>query len=186
MKQVLVAVVALVIVVPVSAFPQGSGGTIAVFSDLAGTDCNIEVSASSIFVVYFFHIWHQGVRGVEFSAPIPPCLGVVHIGENSDFAKIGDTLSGVVIQYGECLPAPINSLRVTYFANTLTENCCYWPALAAPDEPSGEIRVLDCESNVVYGTGGRAIANPDGTCMCNFPVPVEQTTWGGIKALYVE
>jgi hypothetical protein len=167
------------------AFPQGPSGTVALFSDLEGTDCSIVVPASGIFQVHFFHIWHQGARAVEFSAPIPQCLGAIHLGENSDFlSKAGDTLTGVTIDYQECLPAPISLVRVTYFANAPTENCCYWPALAHPDEPSGEIVVQDCELNTVYATRGRALANPTANCPCNFPVPTEVTTWGEIKSMY--
>ena len=53
-----------------------------------------------------------------------------------------------------------------------------------PSAPSGEIEGVDCmePANKTFPTGGGGRINSDQTCDCN--VPVEDTTWGGIKALY--
>jgi hypothetical protein len=50
----------------------------------------------------------------------------------------------------------------------------------APNKPG--VRAVDCAENSVIITGGQARVNPDGTCQC--AVPVNETTWGNIKALY--
>jgi hypothetical protein len=75
-------------------------------------------------------------------------------------------------------------MTIEYFIQGLTGPCCRYPVLPDPRLPSGKIEARDCVQNVMYPTGGRGIINPNATCQCTFPVPVEETTWGQIKSLY--
>ncbi|MCK4776515.1 MAG: hypothetical protein KAT30_17080, partial [Candidatus Krumholzibacteria bacterium] len=75
--------------------------------------------------------------------------------------------------------------RIDYFAQGLSPPCSYIQVVADPlaYDPPG-IQVADCAfpPNVVNATGGDVVVNPDASCMCN--IPVEETTWGKVKALY--
>jgi len=49
---------------------------------------------------------------------------------------------------------------------------------------TGDILAVDCSNPgvLIFPTGDRGIANQNQSCMCS--VPVEETTWGQIKAQY--
>jgi hypothetical protein len=61
-----------------------------------------------------------------------------------------------------------------------------YPVLPNPNFPSGKIEVGDCSNHVVFGVGLVATLNGNSSCPCGYPVPVEETTWGSVKALYAE
>jgi hypothetical protein len=56
----------------------------------------------------------------------------------------------------------------------------------APIWPSGQINGADCNylPNKTFPEGGQIVINPNETCECMRPVPVQETTWGQIKSLY--
>jgi hypothetical protein len=74
-----------------------------------------------------------------------------------------------------------------YFVQGGSESCCFYPLLPDPDPSTGgNVRVVDCDGNTVAATGLVATVNGNATCPCGYPVPVEETTWGQVKALYTE
>jgi hypothetical protein len=62
--------------------------------------------------------------------------------------------------------------------------CCSYPVL--PHGDTGLLRGGDCGGNVVVVNGVTSILNGDQSCPCTVPgpVPIEQSTWGALKALY--
>jgi len=48
------------------------------------------------------------------------------------------------------------------------------------------IEVVDCAQNKLIASGRYGVVNPDSYCDCDgdVSVPVQKTTWGGIKAMY--
>jgi len=185
MTRLLAVLVTIVALLAGAVSAQGPGGTIALFSDPAGTDCNIVVPDNGFINVYAFHIWHQGAKAVQFSAPIPACFQVIHLGTIPAFQMtLGNLVSGISISYQQCLTGAVYLSRSDFYEVGLTEPCCRYPVLPDPHAPSGDIVVVDCVDNKITGTGGRAIVNPDASCPCTYPVPVKETTWGAIKAQY--
>jgi len=61
-----------------------------------------------------------------------------------------------------------------------------YPVLTNPEVVSGQIEVTDCDNDVIFGVGLVATINGNASCPCGYPVPAVETTWGRVKALYVE
>jgi hypothetical protein len=159
------------------------GGSFGLFGDPGGTDCNVWDVVPSVVIIYVVHVMHTGAIGGQFSAPSPPCNLMIWLSDNWIMpVTIGDSQTGVSVGYGGCLAAPTLVLSMNFFAQGITPPCCTYPVLPDPAAPSGQIEVMDCASNLLYATGGRAIINPTDNCGCN--VPVEETTWGRVKAMY--
>lgn len=160
-------------------------GTIAMFSDAAGTNCNVFAREDEAFQVYIFHMMTRDVAGIRFSIPIPACLQALKFSEASPFTTIqGNSTTGMSIDYETCPTWSFLVLTVMYYSIGVTEPCCRFPVLPDPRHPLEFIEALDCSDNWIPVTGGRAIVNPNSTCPCIGPVPIERTTWGQLKALY--
>jgi hypothetical protein len=99
----------------------------------------------------------------------------------------GNSQSGVTVIYALCFGAPIqiHVLTINYFGYGTTPPCCVYRPTAHPHAPSGQIEVYDCDYNLLFGTAGCAVINPDASCPC-WATPTEQSTWGKVKALYAE
>ena len=50
----------------------------------------------------------------------------------------------------------------------------------------GQVEVVDCQFASRIATGLTGTVNGNVTCPCGYPVPVEETTWGRVKSLYIE
>jgi hypothetical protein len=182
----------LVVLVTVSLFAfgsaqaQGSAGILSVYADPYGTECNIYDFVPGILQVYVVYNYHPGTLMVQFSAPKPDCFGTaIWLQDLPSYPIIdGNSQTGVWVAWPACQPAPALVMTIEFFVQGLTGPCCRYPVLPDPRLPSGKIEAFDCGQNIVYPEGGRGIINPNATCLCTFPVPVEETTWGQIKALY--
>ncbi|MFQ5510295.1 MAG: hypothetical protein ACE5EO_00445, partial [Candidatus Krumholzibacteriia bacterium] len=92
--------------------------------------------------------------------------------------------TGVAVGYGQCVAAPIHNLTINYFASGSTPPCCAFTVDADPALPSGQIEVVDCSNNLLIGVGFVSTVNGNANCLCIDPV--EDSTWGRVKSLYVE
>jgi hypothetical protein len=136
-----------------------------------------------ILNIYVVHVWHSGVTAVDFSAPSPPCNLAIYLADVPIWPiTLGNSQTGVVVGLGSCYPAPTHVLTMQFFAQGLTPPCCKYKVLPDPAVPSGQIEVIDCTANLLFATGGTAIINPGPDCGCD--VPVQETTWGKLKAMY--
>jgi hypothetical protein len=157
-------------------------GNIGIFADQAGTSCNIS-SASPLLYVYFVHVNAVGATASQWAAPAPPCMTATHVMDIVPFEVLGNTVTGIAVPYGTCKTGTFCLISALYYV-TAAEPCCHWPVVADPYVASGKVEIADCEYNLTYGTGGQAIVNATESCNCN--VPFENTTWGQVKAIYVE
>jgi len=164
------------------AFAQG--GSIGVFSDAAGTSCNLIDGAAGLLSFYVVHTLTPGASASQFIAPAPACmLGASYLSDTAPFSvTIGNSQNGVAIGYGACLAAPIHILTINFFGGGLTTPCCYYGVFPDPLVAAGQIEVVDCAENLLFATGGEGVINPDATCQCD--VPVYDTTWGQIKSIF--
>jgi hypothetical protein len=186
MTRLLIVLLVVMTLASASVYAQGPAGIVSVFSDPYGTECNIYDVVPGILQVFVVYNYHSGAEAVQFSAPIPDCFGTaIWLQDLPSYPIVdGNSQSGVRVALGGCMPAPAVVMTIEFFIQGLTAPCCRYPVLADPRLPSGKIEALDCAQNIVYPEGGRGIINPDATCLCTFPVPVEETTWGQIKSLY--
>lgn len=163
---------------------QAQGGTIMVFSDTNGLDCDFHDNAPGLCPFYVLHFAMPGATASQFAAPKPSCYLATYLSDTSVFAvTIGNSQSGVAIGYGACLPAPVHILTINYFCQGLTQECCFYDVVADPATPSGQIEVVDCSENLLIGWGGTSVINPAPWCCCRC-TPTEDSTWGKVKSLY--
>ncbi|UCG53347.1 MAG: hypothetical protein JSW58_07280 [Candidatus Latescibacterota bacterium] len=182
MKTVFVVVVATVIFALPAA---GQPGSIGIFADPGGTDCNLPDTQSGLTSYHIVHVNTPGAVAAQFYAPQPPCLDAMYLSDTFVYALYwGNSQTGIAVSYGTCLSSPIYICAINYFTQGLTEPCCYYPVLPDPAAPSGRIEVVDCNHETVYATGGTGIVNSNLSCTCD--VPTKYSTWGKVKALYAE
>jgi hypothetical protein len=158
-------------------------GFLGVFRDPGGTVCSFEDRSPGIVPFHVVHVGTGGATACQYSAPKPDCLAATFLSDTNVFpVTIGGSQGGVSIGYGTCRTGPIHVQTISYFTMGTTGACCYYPVL--PDPAVGVIGTVDCSFNPSTATGGKGIVNSNATCTCN--VPAEDTTWGGVKALYTE
>ena len=179
MKKVLLMTLS---VICVSGLAYGQDvGSIDIFADPGLTSCNITTPPAGVFSAYIAHTHvGDGATAVQFKLDTPPTM--INVGEIPSFQlTIGSTTTGVSISYSACKTGTFQILLVNYVPGGVTPPCSWISVVPDPSDPG--IQFADCSSNTVYlPSAGQARVNPDGTCSCT--VPVNETTWGGIKALY--
>lgn len=181
MKKVVFLTVALVFAASM-AFAQA--GSIGIFGDPGGTDCNLNDTVAGLTPYYAVHVNAVAVAS-QFSAPKPACMTATYLSDTAAFpVTIGNSQTGVAIGYGACQVSPTLVLTINYFTTGTTPACCYYPVYPDPAAESGQIEVVLCDNSLVFATGGVGIVNADGTCLCD--VPARQSTWGKVKSLYSE
>jgi len=160
-------------------------GDIGIFADNAGTTCNLS-GAPGLLNVYFLCVGAIDATSSEWAAPHPACLTAEHISDSSPQPIfLGDTETGISVGYGTCKTGTFLIMMATYNVLTPATVCCYWPVGPDPRfSGSGKIETSDCGFMMHFPPGGQAVVNATSGCTCS--VPVEDTSWGRVKALYAE
>ena len=175
------------VIVATASFVWAQAGCIGLFRDTGGMDCNLlDMPGVTLYHLVHVSITMGGATGCQFSAPQPACCLALYLSDQQIFPiTLGNSQTGVAIAYGACMLSPIHVLSMQYFTQGTTPPCCAYPVLPDPNLPSGQIEIVDCEFNVVYGVGGTGMINADASCPC-LATPAEETTWGQLKSLYSE
>jgi len=173
-------------------FAQVEPGSVAVYSDPGGTNCNLTEPGGMAFL-YYFLAGSPGASGVEFSTDITGVVAWSHVASvlsDSNWLLIGDFLSGASVAWGDCLSGNIYLGYEILNAIGPSPACSYIYVTGHP-VPSipGETHPIysDCgpsggELHVIHGS--YMAINPDETCQCPGTIPAEESSWGHIKALY--
>jgi len=165
-----------------------AGGSIGIYADPAGVDCNIRDVPSGLMTVYIVHTNTAGATASQFSAPKPACMtGATWLSDTAVFpVTLGNSQTGVTVGYGSCRAEPIHVLTMNYLVTDPSQSCCMYRVLPDPGLGSGKVEVVDCAFNLQYGTGNTSTVNANSSCLCGLEsvIPTEQTTWGHMKALY--
>lgn len=179
MKKALLLTVALMLCAG-AAFAQY--GTIGLYGDMGGTSCWLNDKVAGLTPYYVVHMNTVSAAAAEFAAPKPACLLATWLSDTNAFpVTIGNSQTGVSIGYGSCRAAPVLILTLNYFTAGTTPACCLYPVL--PHPINGGPWMVDC-TQTQYPVGTNiAVVNGNETCTCE-SVPTEDTTWGGVKALY--
>ncbi len=185
MKRILVLAVCLTLAGTLAIAQPGSIG---VFADTGGTNCEIYDSAPGLITTYVVHVYTPGATASQFKLDCSTWNNGVwtHLGETYPYTSvIGNTQVGVAIAYGTCVASPNLIATVNWFGNGLASTCQFCQVVADPTAVPPGIYVADCEDppNVLTATGGDVVINPvDPDCRCN--IPAKETSWGKMKALY--
>jgi hypothetical protein len=170
------------------AFAQA--GSIGLFSNTAGTDCNIYDQAPSLVTIYVVHVYTPGATSARFLVDdVSGGHQLTLLSYAPAYTHYGDcTISayglGCLIEYGNCITSPNVILTISYFGEGTTPPCSYIQITEDLTASPPGIYVMDCASppNLLTATGGDVVINPDASCMCN--IPTKTTSWGLIKVLY--
>jgi hypothetical protein len=177
MKKVLLLALA---VICVSSLAYGQNvGTIDIFGDAQLQSCN--VTAAGQFSIYVAQTNSGGSTAVAFRIDRPATM--LRLGDTPAFPlAIGDSDNGIGVVFNTCLTGTFLVLTVSYFDQG-TAGCEWMTILGDLSSTSQRIGIVDCDDiKWESDQAGQARVNPDGSCQC--AVPVEETTWGGIKSLY--
>jgi len=166
-------------------------------SDVLG-DC-VRIDTPGQTTIYVLHSITGGATGCRFRIQAGPGMTMTYVSETHDFPMtIGDTQTGMTVCYNTCLPGPLYRMAaITYMAYG-TSACAELRIVPHPGSESVEERDCNFQTNGgVLVQNLKVATNPDClTCPPVFsypgpgipfdcsPLPVEESTWGRIKALY--
>jgi hypothetical protein len=179
MKRLAIMILAA-ISIPSAAFTWA--GAIGVFSDAAGTNCNVYDTPDGYIPLYIYHTYSTGAKGSEFKLVVP--AGWTHLGDIPAFeGTVGTPLEGVSIDYVTCRTGNFFVYQCSFLGDGSTPACSETAVqiVPSPNASTGGLQGIDCTDKIVPLGTYSPVVNNDGTCPL---VPVETTTWGGIKALY--
>jgi hypothetical protein len=170
-------------------------GSIGLFADPTLAECNVGIPPSGIIHIYAGHVNMTSSASqfcVDYSALIVAPNIFLSETATSPFLAIGTSrcdevpAEGISIAYGTCQSGSVMILDIQFFIQGPVAPCSYLSVLPDPVAPiAGEVLSANCATPPLFeiATGGQAIANwSDPECICS--VPVAESTWGGIKALY--
>jgi hypothetical protein len=162
-------------------------GSIGLFADVGATNCDVYDVVPGLVIVYVVHVYTPGATAAQFKVD-HLSWGAGTLTYLAEFATppyipIGNSQTGITIAYGSCQPSPNMIMTIQYFGSALTPPCSYIQVVPDPAANPPGILVAECTPpSLKVATGGDVVVNPDPTCFCN--IPVEETTWGQVKALY--
>jgi hypothetical protein len=155
-------------------------GKVGVYADAAGTDANI-VDDGGVVEAHMLHVLTDGAIGLRFKLDVS-ATNWIHLGDHWDFELVlGSSVEGVSFAYTECLSGSIY-LGKAIFLGSSAPTCSEISIVPDPDATYGVIEAISCLETWMFPAGGKAMVNADDACQMT--VPVDQTTWGGIKALF--
>jgi hypothetical protein len=185
----------------------GQAGYIGIYGDNQGmTPCGLRDQTPGLTPYYIVHTNTPGATASRFWAPKPWCSMAQYLADTAVFpVTVGNSQTGVAIGYGSCRQGPIHVLTINFFTQGLTPSCCCYFIYGDP-RTSGQVEVVDCAEHLLYATGSRGVINSTIACDCpactspgclaafyagsdgciNYPVPVQESTWGRVKQLYSE
>lgn len=177
---------------------QAQTGTMALFSDQDGTDCNVSDHGGSTcpILVYVIYKGPATSTGSEFMLYPAGGAALIYLGEslpifNSVSAGRADT--GIAIAHGGCKSGPLHVLTVIYQGIGASDKCSRLEILPDPRSPHQNgfnIAMVSCQFTIFYAAAGYLTVNPTDDCRCvvgpgGTPTPTFDTSWGQIKSLYV-
>lgn len=179
---VLASIVVLITATTTLAQP---GGNIAVYADTNAISCDLTDIGVTVCQYYIIQtLTPFGVLASKFK--IDTNHQGLYLGQTSQFPFVfGDPLTGVEVGFGRCLTGPIQLLTMTYLCQGLTPPCGYMSVVGNPTGFPPGLKAVSCNGEIVYDVQGyTSYVNNDGSCPCMSPIPVQNTTWGQVKALY--
>jgi hypothetical protein len=174
--------------------PVPDYGAIGWYEDQVGVECNLHVPSGPEWKTYYLvHTRFSNATAVQFKIPLPTCM-TWESGPSLEFnLAVGtpimiDPSIEMKFEYVRCMEFPDAPVVIaTYSGNAPTSTpCC--PLAVLPGDISG-YKWWDCQGKEwaepwVWELGVTSYVNANSTCWCWDPIPVEETTWGQVKAMY--
>jgi len=160
-------------------------GSIGIFADPAGMNCNLPDPGVGLVKYYVVQVFTTGSTGVAYSAPKPSCFAGTWLSDDNQFSVfIGTSQTDFLVGYGLCLAGTVHIQTMNFFTTGVSQSCCKYTVLKSPSE--GRIAAVDCDFNywIPDPAGGTGTINANPGCTCD--VPAQEKTWGQVKSLYAE
>jgi len=173
----------------------GQAGRISIYSDVASTSCNLTDTAERARQVYVVHQYGAGVTASKFRIEISPGFTCALLAVHNAFpSTTGNIYTGVSIPYGACnTSGRILLLTIDLYCYGTSEECAW--VVPCPVGAACGTEVVDCTNQALCGDyqglwvnnnlcGLRCDHEDAWGHACKLPVPLENDTWGRIKAIY--
>ena len=156
--------------------------TIALYEEPYSEVCAKPSFPYQINNVYVVHTMSSGATGSSWR--IDNTSGMIGVGSSCGQLTIdGDAFTGISIQYGGCLTGTFMICQLSLFnVSTGPIPDCY--QLNVRGYPGDVPLVTDCNNSVNAATGGFFTFDIEGKQCWDCTTPVENHTWGRVKALY--
>ena len=180
MKKLLLLVVSFLFI---SSMALAQPGSLCVFGDPDGLSCSLN-NAGGFVWAYVVHTNTPGASGCQFSLQVIG-TSLTWVGDSSPFHTIGSTQEGLTVDYGACLASPILVIQAGFMGTS--ESCDYIEVIEDPNAVPPGIYIKDCTTpspNLISLPRWATYINDDGSCPNCLKIPIEETTWGQVKALY--
>lgn len=188
------AIVLLAAILPASAgaaFAQELD-RVDLWADAALSTCSIVDNSPRPVKVHMVHVGVLPAYGVRFAAVAPACwAGATWQSDaiKSPYLHSGWTQDrlGISVIYDACLQPPVYLGYMTMIVSGASAPCCVFQAGPASSWSTAAVRAIDCDtgrSRPGDGFGRGVTVNATGSCPCEAALPVAESTWGRVKALY--
>jgi hypothetical protein len=169
-------------------------GSIGMYTDLTGTDCDMTFTPYLSFEVSILYYRSDGgpngITAAQFRVQLPPSGLTIQTFTQSPEVSIslGNITTGITLAFTNCSGAGqdyllLGTIEVVAFVDQPYD---MWIALDEgidPRNPPVSVRVTMCDSGrTKHGVLGGWFKSPNGTCS----VGIEETTWGAIKGMYTD
>ncbi len=184
MKKVL-----LMTVVLMSCAGSAMADYISVFTDPGGGSCALGTLAPAPGVNAFYIIHKFNADGAAASQfKVNDTTTLFATSQTTTFLSIGTWNTDLSLAYGGCLTGDIAlmTLNFLWFGSPITGCASFLEIAPAPTSPlPGDVATVECDfETLTPANGGRAFVTTDGLALQCCPFAAEESTWGGIKALY--
>lgn len=182
MKKTLI--IALGILMCASMASAQFGGRIGLYSDQGYSDCNLN---ETVFAQNFVYIVHDlATEGNTAQFKVNKTWGAIDGGVtwNSNL-QLGAITTGITVTYVGCKALPYLLGTWALIPTVPTPACTEaLEVVADPVVASGEVEIVDCTPQILFGVGGKLTVNGNPQdCDCQI-VGTEETSWSRVKALY--
>jgi hypothetical protein len=170
------------------AMAQANVGSIGVFSDQTATSCDITDVNLDFVNAYILHVNADEANTSEFMLTIDGDINMTFLSGtvNPAMLSLGQLQTGIVITYVGCKTSfPLLLATLQFFGTGTTTSCGKVRLVGSPNSGSGEVEVVDCNSNIIVlgpEAGSAMVHSTPGACNCD--VATQESSWSQIKALY--
>ncbi len=157
-------------------------GTVSLYTDSLFTSSTaIDSSATTLAV----HVVHDNLTrddthsAIQFQTIMSPGFTGVWTHETSPHPTVvGASPTGVSIGYGDCLVGPTYLMTIYFSLSGSSETNSFIEVVPHPNEPTNKIVTVPCVGYLNYCDGGRITVNST--------VPIAESTWGRVKAMFAQ
>ncbi len=198
MNPVFKTVALAVAVLMYAAAALGQTDRIAVYGDESASSCNLVDVGSQIHEVFVIFTGGSYISAAQFQLVPDGGAALTFLGQTiPEYAAgaMGRADTGVSIALGRCFDSrTLGLLKVVYQGLGVSSICSQLsirPDPGAHFSNGDKIYFIACGEVRAWADPGHLTVNPDDDCECatdpdEQPSPVALSTWGGIKAMYVD